>query len=174
MTNCALKAGENYVRVEGSWKQVDGKWVRDFVNLDETYTLTLNLRTDEGKEEREPNPEAAKATTINPGDTLRGTLHPKNDIDMFKLDLSGQDGPCDTIIDCTGIPKLDISIKLLGPEKEADGKPKLVAASSKGKGDAKEQIQKELMPGEYFIIVRGSPRDESNKREQYLLTVTQP
>ncbi|MBW1811174.1 MAG: hypothetical protein JRJ87_23485 [Deltaproteobacteria bacterium] len=174
LTNCALKAGENYVRIEGSWKQVDGKWVRDFVNLDETYTLTLNLRTDEGKEEREPNPEAAKATTINPGDTLRGTLHPKNDIDMFKLDLSGQDGPRDTIIECTGIPKLNISIKLLGPEKEADGKPKMIASSSKGKGDAKEQMQKELMPGEYFIIVRGSPRDESNKRDQYLLTVTQP
>ena len=48
------------------------------------------------------------------------------------------------------------------------------AKSGKGKGEQKEQIQQELMPGEYHILVRGHPSTESNTRDQYLLTVTQP
>ena len=38
----------------------------------------------------------------------------------------------------------------------------------------KEQIQKELMPGEYIIKVWGRPINESNTIDQYVLTVTQP
>jgi len=174
LTNCALKPGDNYLRVEGAWKNVDGKWVRDFVNLDETYELTVNLRTDEGKEEREPNDELEKATGIAPGQTLRGTLHPKRDVDFFRLDLSDQNGPRQTVIECTGIPKVDVAITLLGPERDEKGKPKVVASSSRGKGEAKEEIAKELLPGEYHILVRGQPRSESNARDQYVLTVTQP
>lgn len=174
LTNCALQPGDNYLRVEGAWKNVDGKWVRDFVNLDETYELTVNLRTDEGKEEREPNDKLEKATGITPGETLRGTLHPKRDADFYRLDLSGQDGPRQTVIECTGIPKVDVAITLLGPERDEKGKPKVVASSSKGKGEAKEEIAKELLPGEYHVLVRGRPRSESNARDQYVLTVTQP
>ncbi len=174
LTNCAIKPGENYVRVEGAWKNVDGKWIRDFMNLDETYELTINLRTDEGKEEREPNKKVEQATAINPGDTLRGTMHPKLDRDYYKLDLSEQAGPRNTLIECTGIPKVDIAISLLGPEKDEKGNLKEIAKSAKGKGEQKEQIQQELMPGEYHFLVRGRPRTESNTRDQYLLTVTQP
>jgi hypothetical protein len=174
LTNCALNPGTNYVRVEGAWKKVDDKWVRDFTNLDETYSLTLNLRTDEGKEERESNNNPEKATIIKIGDTVRGTLHPVRDVDYYKLDLSDQDGPRNTVIDCTGIPKLDISISLMGPELDEKGKPKRIAVSSKGKQEAAEQIQKELMPGEYHIVVRGTPTDTSNTRDQYVLTLSQP
>ncbi len=174
MTNCALKPGENYVRVEGAYKNVDGKWVRDFYNLDETYSLTLTLRSDDGREEREPNRKPEWATAIKIGDTLRGTLHPKGDVDMYVLDLSGKDGPHDTLIECSGIPKLDIGIALLGPEQDQDGKLKQAAVSAQGKGEATESIKKELMPGVYHIKVWGTPRTESNTRDQYLLTVTQP
>ena len=104
LTNCALKPGKNYVRVEAAWKKVDDKWVKEAETLDETYTLTLNLRTDEGKEEREPNHKPDLATAIQVGQTLRGSLHPMRDADYYKLDLSGQAGPRDTTIECTGIP----------------------------------------------------------------------
>jgi hypothetical protein len=174
ITNCALPAGTNYLRVEGSWKQVDGKWVRDFYNLDETYSLTVNLRTDEGREEREPNHTPATATAIRLGDSLRGTLHPRADVDHYALDLSGQDGPRNTLIECTGIPKLDIALKLLGPEKDEKGNPRVVAESSRGKGEEREEISRELMPGEYVIVVSGTPAKESNAKDQYVLTVTQP
>jgi hypothetical protein len=174
LTNCALQPGENYVRVEGAWKNVDGKWVRDFMNLDETYELTLSLRTDEGKEEREPNGSVEQATPINPGDTLRGTLHPRRDVDYYLLDLTGMEGPRNTVIECTGIPKLDIGLTLLGPEKDEKGRNKAVASSTRGKGEAKEEIQSELTPGEYIIMVNYRPRSESNTRDQYVLTVTQP
>ncbi len=174
LTNCALKPGTNYLRVEGSWKKVDGQWVRDFVNLDETYQLSLGLRTDDGREEREPNRKPEWATPIQVGDTLRGTLHPKGDLDTYLLDLSAQDGPRDTVIECTGIAKLDIALALLGPEKDEDGRHKVEVKSNQGRGDAREQVEKELMPGQYYITVHGSPRTESNTQDQYLLTVTQP
>jgi len=174
LTNCALKPGRNYVKVEGAWKKVDDKWVKEAENLDETYSLTLNLRTDEGKEEREPNGKPDLATAIQMGQTLRGTLHPARDADYYKLDLSGQAGPRDTTIECTGIPKVDIIISLLGPEQDEKGQPKSMATSKKGRGEQKEQIQKELMPGEYFIKVWGRPSSESNTIDQYVLTVTQP
>jgi hypothetical protein len=174
LTNCALKPGKNFVRVEGAWKKVDDKWVKEAENLDETYSLVLNLRTDEGKEEREPNDKPDLATPIQVGQTLRGTLHPVRDTDLFKLDLSGQAGPRDTTVECTGIPKVDISIALLGPELDEKGQPKSVATSAKGRGEDKEEIQQELMPGEYFIKVWGSPGGEGNTIDQYVLTVTQP
>jgi len=174
LTNCALKPGKNFVRVEAAWKKVDNKWVKLAENLDETYTLTLNLRTDEDKEEREPNSKPDQATPIRVGQTLRGTLHPMRDVDLYKLDLSDQAGPRDTTIECTGIPKVDISIALLGPEQDEKGYPKEMETSKKGRGEQKEQIQKELMPGEYFIKVWGYPSSESNTVDQYVLTVTQP
>jgi len=174
LTNCALKPGKNYVRVEAAWKKVDNQWVKLAENLDETYSLVLNLRTDDGKEEREPNQKPDLATPIQVGQTLRGTLHPLRDVDFYKLDLSGQSGPRDTTIECTGIPKVDISIALLGPELDEKGQPKTIETSKKGRGEQKEQIQKELMPGEYFIKVRGYPASESNTVDQYVLTVTQP
>jgi hypothetical protein len=174
LTNCALEPGKNYVRVEAAWKKVDDKWVKEAENLDETYSLTLNLRTDEGKEEREPNDKPDRATPIRVGQTLRGTLHPMRDEDYYRLDLSGQAGPRDTTIECTGIPKVDVAIALLGPELDGKGQPKPVAESKKGRGEQNEQIQKELMPGEYLIRVWGRPRSESNTIDQYVLTVTQP
>ncbi len=173
IVNCALQPGTHWLRVEGSWKKVDGKWVRDFFNLDETYSLAVNLRADEGREEREPN-DAARATPIKVGDSLRGNLHPRGDTDAFLLDLSGQDGPRNTRVECTGIPKLDIALKLLGPEKDEKGNPRVVASSARGKGEEKEELSKELMPGEYLIVVSGSPSSESNAADQYVLTVTQP
>ncbi|MBW2699186.1 MAG: hypothetical protein JRF33_00070 [Deltaproteobacteria bacterium] len=174
LTNCALQPGTNYLRVEGSYKKVDGRWLREAFNLDETYELTVHLRSDDGREEQEPNGKTEVATPISVGATLRGTLHPKGDWDAFKLDLSSQDGPRNTVVECTGIPKLDISLTLLGPEMDDKGKNKVVASSAKGKGEEKEQITKELMPGEYFIVVKGRPSSESNTRDQYVLTVTQP
>lgn len=174
LTNCALQPGKNYVRVEAAWKRVDEKWVKEAENLDETYSLTLNLRTDDGREEREPNDRPELATPIQAGQTLRGTLHPMRDADYYKLDLSGQAGPRDTTIECTGIPKVDISIALLGPEKDEKGQPKSVAGSKKGRGEQAEQIRQELMPGEYLVKVFGHPAGESNTIDQYVLTVTQP
>ncbi len=173
LTNCALAPGENYVKVTGAWKKVDGKWIQDYSNLDETYSLTLNLRTDDGREEREPDNSVDKATPIKVGQSLRGTMYPSNDADFFLLDLSSMDGPHNTTIECTGIPKVDIRLELLGPEMDDKDKHKVIASSNKGKGEAKEQITKELMPGQYWIVVRGPKFYDPNSSDQYLLTVTQ-
>jgi hypothetical protein len=173
LTNCALASGENYIRVEGAFKKLDGKWIRDFFNLDETYELTVNLRTDDGREEREPNGSIDKAMLLTVGTPLRGTLHPKGDVDVYKLDLSNQDGPVTTTIECSGIPKVNISLKLLGPEMNDQGKHEAVASSNRGKAEEGEQIVKELMPGEYWVVVSGPRFGVSNTKDNYLLSVSQ-
>lgn len=174
LTNCLLEPGENYLRVEGAWKKVDGKWVRDFVNLEDTYSLTIHLKADDGTEEHEPNNQPDQATNIILKSALHGTLHPSGDKDMYKLDLSSMEGPRNTLIQCTGITKLDISLTLLEPDGIDQEKLKVITKSDSGKESALEEIQRELLPGNYFVLVRGKPYTESNPIDQYILTITQP
>lgn len=171
---CALLPGENFLRVEAAWKKVDGQWVRDVENLDDTYSLAVSLRTDEGREEREPNDVAERATSIAVDQTLQGFLHPPGDADFFLLDLSAQEGPRQTVIEASGIPKLDVTLTLLSTEKDERDHHREIAFANAQKGEAREQIQKELMPGKYLILVKGLPANESNTRDQYRLTVSQP
>jgi hypothetical protein len=174
ITGCALAPGENFLRVEAAWKKVDGVWVRDVENLDDTYTLAVNLRSDEGREEREPNDAAERATAIAVDQTLLGFLHPPGDSDHFLLDLSAQEGPRQTVIELSGIPKLDVTLALLSTEKDERDHYRELAFANNQKGEAREQIAKELMPGKYLILVRGLPAGESNTRDQYRITVSQP
>lgn len=174
LVNCALQPGPNYLRVEGAWKLVDGKYVRDFFSLDDTYVLSVNLRADEGREEREPNNTAERASEIRVGQSVRGYLHPRADVDFYRLDLSGQEGPRNTVLELQGIPKLDVALALLGPERDEQGRLKTRVTVDQGKGEQAERLSKELMPGVYHVKVWGRPRSESNATDQYLLTVTQP
>ncbi len=174
VTGCALQPGENFLRVEAAWKKVDGVWVRDVENLDDTYSLSVSLRTDEGREEREPNDTAERATPIAVDQTLQGFLHPPGDADYYLLDISSQEGPRQTVVEASGIPKLDVTLALLSLEKDERDHHREIAFANAQRGEAREQLQKELMPGKYLILVKGLPANESNTRDQYRLTVSQP
>src|SRR5690606_29912654 len=88
--NSVLCAERCYLKVEGGVRKVAGKWVRDFENAEMSYRLSVTATPDTGGEEREPNGTAETATAIGFGQPIRGTIHPRKDSDLYRLDLTGR------------------------------------------------------------------------------------
>ncbi|RME28557.1 MAG: hypothetical protein D6806_02700, partial [Deltaproteobacteria bacterium] len=172
VVNVALPKGKNYLRVEGAWKLVDGRYVRDFASAEETYRLSVNLGPDDGRTEREPNDREKEASAVEVGKPVRGTIHPAGDVDWFVLDLSADAGPSNVLVELSPLPKLDLGFALY--EQQAGAEPKLLAKVSKAPASEKEYLMKELVPGVYLIKVWGSPRTESNATDSYTLSVSRP
>ena len=123
---------ECYFKVEGALRKVDGKWVRDYENPSSPYRLTVSVVPDNGTEEREPNNADATATPIAIGRPMRGTIHPKKDVDYYKLDLSGRPVKTPLKATVTGILKVDIGLYL--HRVDADGQAVAGADGRPGEG----------------------------------------
>jgi len=158
-----------WVKVEGALRKVDGKLVRDYENSEQPYRLTVSTVPDNGTEEREPNNTPQTATPIALNRPIRGTIHPKKDVDYFRLDLTGR--PVKTAIKAsvTGVLKLHVGLYL--HRLEEDGKLSLVQTADRAKGDAPEIIHYSAEPGVYLVEVRDSKNRESNFQDPYQLTV---
>ncbi|HVE83197.1 MAG TPA: ABC transporter substrate-binding protein [Myxococcales bacterium] len=158
-----------YLKVEGAAKKVEGKWVKDYENAETPYRLTVTTRPDVGAEEREPNNAPGQATPVALGRPIRGTVHPKKDVDYYRLDLTGR--PVRTALRLTllGILKVDVGLYL--HREDDDGKLALVQTADRAKGDKPEVINYSAEPGMYVIEVRDSKNRESNFQDQYQLTV---
>jgi hypothetical protein len=167
--NNVLCAGECYFKVEGTPKKVDGKWVRDYENSVTPYRLTISVVPDNGSEEREPNNTPETATPLAMGQPVRGTIHPKKDVDYYKLDLSARVVKTAIKATVTGILKVDIGLYLhsLG----ADGKLSLQQTADRAKGEAPEVIHYSAEPGVYILEVRDAKNREANFQDSYQLTV---
>jgi hypothetical protein len=167
--NSVACSGACYVKVEGALRKVDGKWVREFENPETPYRLTVSTTPDTGAEEREPNDTAESATPIQLGKSIRGTIHPKRDVDYFRLDLG--DRPVKTSLKATltGILKVDVALFLY--QRGEDGALTLVQASDRAKGDAPEVIRYAAEPGVYLFKVQDSKNRESNFQDSYQLSV---
>jgi len=162
-------AGECYVKVEGGVRRINGKSVRDFENAEQPYRLHVALIADTGAEEREPNSTPETATPLALGQSVRGTIHPKKDVDYYRLDLSAQ--PVRTAIRATllGVLKVDVGLYLHHLE---GGTLTLVQTADRAKGDQPEIIRYSAEPGVYLLEVRDSTkRNESNFLDRYQLTV---
>ncbi len=162
-------AGVCWVKVEGALRKVDGKLVRDYENSEQPYRLTATVVPDDGSEEREPNNTPETATPITLNHPMRGTIHPKKDVDYFRLDLSNK--PVKTAIKAsvTGVLKLHVGLYL--HRMQEDGRLALVQTADRAKGDAPEIIHYSADPGVYFLEVRDSKNRESNFQDSYQLTV---
>jgi len=170
LVNVAATPGETlYLKVEAAARQVDGKWVRDQENPSEPYSLTVTARADEGLDEREPNDDAARATPIEFGRPLRGLIHPKRDVDYYRLDLSGSPVKVPIKATASGILKVDVALGLY--RLDADGKPALVQSSEKGKGEQAETIRFTVDPGVYLLEVKDTRNWASNFLDSYQLLV---
>jgi hypothetical protein len=161
--------GTCWVKVEGALRKVDGKLVRDYENSEQPYRLTVTVVPDNGTEEREPNNTPETATPISLNHPIRGTIHPKRDVDYFRLDLSAK--PVKTAIKAsvTGVLKLHIGLYLY--RMQEGGRSSLVQTADRAKGDAPEIIHYSADPGIYFLEVRDSKNRESNFQDSYQLTV---
>jgi len=167
--NSVACASECYVKVEGAARKVDGKWVRDLENPDQPYRLTVTTTPDTGAEEREPNESADTATPISPGKPVRGTIHPKRDVDFYRLDLADRPVKTPLRATLTGILKVDVALYLY--RQEANGSLTLVQTADRAKGDAPEVIRYSAEPGTYFFKVQDSKMRESNFQDSYQLSV---
>lgn len=161
--------GVCFIRVEAVAKKVDGKWVREDENGDQSYRLNAVVVPDDGTEEKEPNNAAPTASPVSFGKSIRGTVYPKKDVDYFAIDL--REKPVKTAINATvlGILKVDVGMYL--HRVEADGKLTLVQTSDSAKGDKAETIRFSAEPGLYVLEVRDTKNREANFQDSYQLTV---
>ncbi|MDX2011787.1 MAG: ABC transporter substrate-binding protein [Myxococcaceae bacterium] len=161
--------GVCWFRVEGVARKVDGKWVKEDENADQSYRLTTQVTPDDGSEEREPNNAADQGTPIVFGKAVRGTVYPKKDVDFFALDLRDRQVKTPLSAQLIGVLKVDVGLYL--HRVEADGKLTLVQTSDSGKGDKPESIRFSAEPGLYVFEVRDVKNRESNFQDSYQLTV---
>lgn len=161
--------GVCFIRVEAATKKVDGKWVREDENADQSYRLNAAVVPDDGTEEKESNNTAAAATPVSLGKPIRGTVYPKKDVDYFAIDL--KDRPVKTALRATviGVLKVDVGIYL--HRVEADGKLTLVQTSDSAKGDRPETVRFAAEPGLYVLEVRDAKNREANFQDSYQLSV---
>lgn len=161
--------GSCLFKVEAAPRKVDGKWVREDENADQPYRLTTTVVPDDGSEEREPNNTAEKATPVAFGRPVRGTIHPRRDVDYFRLDLSDRAVKTALKATVTGVLKVDVGLYL--HRLEADGKLTLVQTSDSARGDRPEVIRFAAEPGVYLLEVRDTRNQQANFQDSYQLIV---
>jgi hypothetical protein len=170
MLNSVYCEKECYFKVEGALRKVDGKSVRTYENAEQPYRLSISTSPDNGTEEHEPNNTPETATPILIGKPIRGTIHPKRDLDYYRLDLSNKAVKTPIRATVTGILKVDIGLYLY--ELDASGRTTLVQTADRAKGDAPETIRYSAEPGVYVLLVKDTTkRSESNFQDYYQLTV---
>ncbi len=169
LLNNVFCAGECLFKVEGALKKVDGKWVKDYENPEVPYRLSVSVVPDDGTEEREPNGTVETATPIAIGKPVRGTVHPKKDVDYYKLDLSGRPVKTPLKVTLTGILKVDVGLYLHALDE--DGNLMLQQTADRAKADAPEVIRHTGEPGVVILEVRDAKNRESNFQDAYQLTV---
>lgn len=161
--------GSCLIRVEAAPRKIDGKWVREDENGDQSYRLSVAVVPDDGSEEKEPNNTAPMATPVLFGKPIRGTVYPKRDVDYFQLDLRTK--PVKTALVATLIGVLKVDVALYLHRVEADGKLTLVQTSDAAKGDKAEVVRFAAEPGLYVFEVRDLKNREANFQDRYQLTV---
>ncbi len=161
VSDIAVPAGDDYVVVDSAWKKVDQRWVKDYENAQEPYTLTLNVAPDDGTTEREPNDSNALATAVQVGKDYRGYIQPAGDRDFYKLVLAA---PQNVAITVSGVPKLDLVLTV----KDADGQ--VVGTADQGRIQAGERLVVPFTAGTFFLEVEAKDR-ASNPFEPYTLSL---
>ncbi len=161
--------GVCFIRVEAATKKVDGKWVREDENADQSYRLNAIVVPDDGTEEKESNNTWQTATPVQLGKPIRGTVYPKKDVDYFAIDLKTR--PVKTAIRATVIGVLKVDVGLYLHRVEEDGKLTLVQTSDSAKGDRPETVKYTAEPGLYVLEVRDAKNREANFQDSYQLSV---
>lgn len=160
-------SGECWLRVAGVSRKVEGKWLKSQENATTPYALQLSAVTDDGTLEREPNHEAARAMPLEAGRPVRGTVYPRKDVDLYRVDLSARPVKTPLVATLTGVLKVDVGLYL--HRVAEDGRLSLVQTSDGAKGDRPEVIRYAAEPGVYVLEVRDAKNRESNFQDSYVL-----
>ena len=105
----------------------------------------------------EPNddPTAGGLSRIGRGDERRGWMHPRGDVDWWRLDLAGESS--------SGIVPLDVSLHAASGDK-LTGREGLMAPDA-------STFTHFLEPGSYLIRVFGARGQGASSRDAYALEV---
>jgi hypothetical protein len=160
---------ECVLKVEVVPRKVDGKWVRDQDNGEMAYRISTQVTLDDGTREKEPNDKPEFGSPLSLSSSVRGTIYPKKDVDLFKLDLTGKQVKTPLKATLTGILKVDVALYLHRLNEE--GKLELMQTSDRAKGDKPEVMRFAAEPGVYLFEVRDTKNREANIQDQYQLTV---
>lgn len=156
--NAWLAAGKALLRVSAK---------RGQENLFSTYELSAELRSINPADEREPNDTAAQANPLRLGETARGFIYPKRDVDVFRIEVPAI-GPAPTPIrlELRGIPKVPLALVV----RSAQG----VIQAKVGPKPSEETLtlERSFAAGTYLVEVSGG--GESNPRDMYELRATRP
>ena len=133
---------------------------------------TITSRPDDGSEEKEPNNTPATASPIALGKTVKGWVHPRKDVDLYRIDLTSSPVKVPLKATATGILKVDVALALFRVE-EGKTEPVVVQRAERAKGDQPETIRYTAEPGVYLLEVRDTKNRESNFVDAYHLTLEQ-
>lgn len=151
--NMAIPMGESFIKVSAG---------KGEVNDVASYAVGVSLEPQDGTSETEPNNDSARATPISPGTPLTGFFFPKDDVDVYRLDLSNRAGPTSLEIALSGIPKADLEFAI-----RDSAKAELYKAAKRPAGE-EESLQATLDPGLYEVVIKGK---NSNPRDRYRLQI---
>lgn len=156
ITNIGLKSNSNYfLKIENVGKSV---------NLEQRYSIFLNINQFSAFEEFEPNNQKDEATQLNLDTSVRGYIHPIGDVDFYKLDLSNRH-VTGLKLTLKGIVKVNTDMALY------DAELKKIAEANSRQSEESEILSARVTPGIYYIKVYDNDGKESNYRDQYELIV---
>lgn len=156
LRNIAIKTGPGF---EKYFIVVEAK---KGANPDLKYTLAVSFEKGSGETELEPNDDRKRATPIDNGQRLGGTLS-QSDADFYKVVA---DAPAILRVDVDPLPGVDLRVEV----QNAEGQ-KTFAVNSKGK-DEGETIPGIAIPmGPSYIKISGG-KGEFNNSENYITAIT--
>ncbi|UCE04720.1 MAG: hypothetical protein JSW07_13975 [bacterium] len=160
ITNIGLKSNTNYfLKVENLAKST---------NLDEKYSIYMDINRLLAEEEFEPNNQKDLATIISLDTRVKGFIHPIGDTDFYKLDLSNSNAT-GLKLTLKGIVKVNTDMVLY------DADLQIIAEANSRQTEETETLSVKIKRGVYFIKVYDNDGKESNYRDQYeLLVISQP
>jgi hypothetical protein len=151
LRNIAIKTGPGF---EKYYIVVEAK---KGANPDLKYTLAVSFEKGSGETELEPNDDRKRATPIDNGQRLGGTLS-QSDADFYKVVA---DAPAILRVDIDPLPGVDLRIEV----QNAEGQ-KMFAVNSKGKDEGETIPGISLPMGPSFIKVSGGKGEFNNHGER--------
>ncbi|MCL2625354.1 MAG: hypothetical protein FWD46_00860 [Cystobacterineae bacterium] len=161
--------GTCYFKVESVAQKISNKWVKTQENPKTPYRIRAQALEGAQRREKEPNNTLEQATELAMGQSLRGYVHPKGDVDFFRVDLSQLLVRKPILATLFGLPKNSLGLWLHRMDEE--GKLELVQTAPLPKKDSPTTLRYSATPGVYFLEVKDPKNRESNAQDEYQLRV---
>jgi len=156
-----------YFKVESVAQKISGKWSKTQENPKTPYRIRAQVKADTQHLEKEPNNTMEQATELSMGQSVRGHIYPKGDVDFFRVDLSQNLVRKPLLATLFGLPKNNLGLWLHRLDNE--GKLELVQTAPVPKKEGPTVLRYSAVPGVYFLEVKDFKNSESNFKDEYQL-----